>query len=265
MTSRPISAREATVTSAFDEVGAHYDRLTGMSPGYADQLLFSARLLVARLPRRPGPEDAPLRIADLGCGSGASTQALLIALVESGCPFRIEGIDGSAGMLAQARAKRWPESVTFRHAQAEELGVEECTPGDTSDLAAGAAGDGAGYDGVFAAYLVRNVPDADAFCRHVHRMLRPGGVFVVHDYGVAGRPLDVAAWTALCWGVIIPSSLVVARKPGLFRYLWRSVLDFDSDERLRRRLLDAGFTDVGQRPVPGWQRGMVRATWGRRP
>ena len=26
-----------------------------------------------------------------------------------------------------------------------------------------------------------------------------------------------------------------------------------------------GFAEVGQRPVRGWQRGMVRATWGRRP
>lgn len=267
----PIAAREANVTPEFDRIGAHYDRLTGMSPGYAQQLYTSARTLTGllsvgadrteRAAEGPGavggpgahegsgaPERRPLRIADMGCGSGTSTAALVRALTESGWPFTLEGIDGSAGMLAQARRKTWPAGVTFRHAQAQDLVAEEDR-----------------YDAVFAAYLVRNVPDKDAFLRGVREMLRPGGVLVVHDYGVNGRPLDVAAWTALCWGVVIPSAWVVTRRPQLFTYLWRSVLEFDTDEQLRSRLTAAGFVDVGQRPVPGWQRGMVRATWGVRP
>lgn len=259
--SRPITASAATVTAEFDEIGAHYDRLTGLSPGYAQQLYSSARLLVGQLARGQraagtvpaagtvrGEPARPLRVADIGCGSGASTRALVRALTESGMPFQVEGIDGSAGMLAQARRKSWPAAVSFRHAQAEDLVVERPC-----------------YDAVFAAYLIRNVPDRDAFLRCVRDMLHPGGALLVHDYGVAGRPLDVAAWTALSWGVIIPTAWLVTRRPQLFTYLWRSVLEFDSDEALRRRLAAAGFADVGQRPVPGWQRGMVRATWGRRP
>jgi len=245
----PISAQDSTVAPAFDEVGLHYDRLTGMSPGYAGQLLSSARLLTGALSRRPGPGEEPLQVADLGCGSGASTRALLTALTESGCRFRIEGVDGSAGMLEAARAKDWPESVTFSRTLAEELPDE-----------------GPRYDAILAAYLLRNVPDRDAFLRHAWQSLRPGGVLVVHDYGVAGRTLDAAAWTALSWGVIIPSAAIVTRRrPSLFTYLWRSVLEFDSDEQLQDRLTRAGFEDVGLRPLPGWQRGMVRAVWGRRP
>ncbi len=219
-----ISAREATVTTEFDEIGAHYDRLVGMSPGYDQQLYTSARLLVGLLARRPGRDERPVRVADIGCGSGASTAALVRALEESGLPFEIDGIDGSAGMLEAARAKTWPASVTFRHAQAQ-------------DLVAGAPT----YDAVFAAYLVRNVPDKDAFLCVTRDLLAPAGVLVVHDYGVAGRPLDVAAWTALNWAIIIPSAWVVTRRPQLFTYLWRSVLDFDTDERLPARLTDAGF------------------------
>lgn len=248
----PISAREASVTPEFDEIGAHYDRLTGLSPGYATQLYSSARLLVGQLAGFRGTvgasADRPVRVADIGCGSGTSTRALLRALDESGLAYVLEGIDGSAGMLAQARRKSWPARVSFRHAQAEDLaGGEPC------------------YDAVFAAYLLRNVPDKDDFLRRVRGMLHPGGVLVVHDYGVAGRPLDVAAWTALCWGVIVPSAWLLTRRPQLFTYLWRSALEFDTDEALRARLAGAGFADVGQRPVPGWQRGMVRTTWGRRP
>lgn len=243
-----VSSRDATVTAEFDEIAAEYDHLVGMSPGYDAQLYDSARLLVGLLRRRPGRGDAPLRIADIGCGSGASTAALVRALTEGGLPFEIEGIDGSAGMLAAAERKTWPAGVRFRRLQAEDL-----------------VSDGTTYDAIFAAYLVRNVPDRDAFLRVAHDLLESGGVLVVHDYGVAGRPLDAAAWTALNWGIIIPSAWIVTRRAQLFTYLWRSVLEFDSDERLRRRLGDAGFDEVGQRAVRGWQRGMVRATWGRRP
>ncbi len=243
-----VSSGDATVTAEFDEIGAHYDRLVGMSPGYDAQLDESARLLVGLLRRRPGRGDAPLRIADIGCGSGASIAALVRALTESGMPFEMDGIDGSAGMLAAVEKKSWPAGVRFRRVQAENL-----------------VADGTTYDAIFAAYLVRNVPYKDAFLRTARDLLTPGGVLVVHDYGVAGRPLDAASWTALNWAIIIPSAWVVTRRPQLFTYLWRSVLDFDSDERLRARLADAGFAEVGQRPVRGWQRGMVRATWGRRP
>lgn len=239
-----INAADSTVTPAFDEVGASYDKLTGMSPGYADQLYASARILVGQL-RVPGPGDEPLRIADIGCGSGVSTRALVRALTEAGVPFEIDGIDGSAGMLAEAERKSWPDGVRFRRLQAEELVADEPR-----------------YDAIFAAYLVRNVPDRDAFVATAHALLRPGGVFVVHDYGVKGRPLDALAWTALNWLIIIPLAFVVTRKPALFVYLWRSVLRFDSDRELRRRLTRGGFHGVAQRPIPGWQRGMVRTTWG---
>lgn len=248
-------AAAATVTDEFDRIGAHYDRLTGMSPGYAAQLTFSAEVLVGLLgPRRDAAALAgrPLRVADIGCGSGTSTRALLRALAAAGVSAQVDGIDGSAGMLAAARAKPWPPGVTFRHAQAQ-------------DLLAQPGADEGGYDAIFAAYLLRNVPDKDAFLATARRLLAPGGVLLVHEYGVAGRPLDVLAWTALAWGVIIPSAVVVTRRPQLFTYLWRSVLDFDSDAQLRDRLAAAGYAEVGQRAVPGWQRGMVRATWGRRP
>ena len=52
---------------------------------------------------------------------------------------------------------------------------------------------------------------------------------------------------------------------GRLRYIQQRQVEFDSDEQLQDRLTRAGFEDVGLRPVPGWQRGMVRAVWGRRP
>lgn len=249
----PGSVGGVDVTGEFDQVGRHYDRLTGLSPGYRQQLRFSADTLVASLTGPGGVGDGAgrvLRLADLGCGSGTSTRALVDVLTAAGVAFTIDGIDASAGMLAAARAKDWPPGVSFRQARAESL----------------AAG-GASYDGILAAYLLRNVPaaDRDALLATLRELLVPGGALVVHDYCVRGRRVDELAWTALNWGVIIPSAVAVTRRPALFTYLWRSVLDFDTQEQLMERLVRAGYDDVRGRGVPGWQAGLVRVVHGRRP
>ena len=73
------------VPDAFDEVADRYDLMVGLSPGYHAQLGASADALLdaipALTPQTVGGERAaaagPLRLLDLGCGSGASTRALV--------------------------------------------------------------------------------------------------------------------------------------------------------------------------------------------
>lgn len=235
----------ATVPSAFDDVAGTYDLMVALSPGYHDQLRSSAAALVESLVvtgafaagRRP-------RVVDLGCGSGASTAALLHALDEAGVEAEVVGIDGSAGMLAVARRKAGLARVEFRQADAEQL----------------AAGDLGEVDGVLAAYLVRNVAARDRLLREVHSVLRPGGTFVVHDYSVRDSLLATVAWTLTCWMVVVPLGVLSAPRSPIYRYLWRSVLDFDGVRGLVQRLHDAGFPEVEHRTMGGVQRGQVH-TW----
>jgi ubiquinone/menaquinone biosynthesis C-methylase UbiE len=248
------------VPEAFDAVADRYDLMVGLSPGYHRQLRSSAGHLVrgARDGRgRSGssPEAAgPLRLLDLGCGSGASTRAVVDAL--GSAPASLLGVDGSEGMLEVARAKRWPSWVRFARGRAEELASQ---PELTTAREEG------GLDGVLAAYLVRNVPDRDALLRSVRDVLRPGGVLVVHDYSVRGRPVSTLVWTAVCWAVVVPLGWLTSRHTAIYRYLWRSVLDMDSTAQLEERLRRAGFEEVATHPVPGWQRGTVHTVVGRRP
>jgi ubiquinone/menaquinone biosynthesis C-methylase UbiE len=144
--------------------------------------------------------------------------------------------------------------VRFVHARAEEL-AEKLPP-------AGVTGQ---FDAVFAAYLVRNLPDPDAGLRTMFELLRPGATLAVHDYSVADSARARAVWTAVSWGVIIPSGAVVTRSSALYRYLWRSVLGFDGARQFRRRLEGAGFVDPREATVPGWQRGIVHTWVARRP
>lgn len=222
--------RDHDLARAFDHASRTYDRLTGLNPGYRADLLRSARRLKLR------GDGAGLHLLDLGCGTGASTRALLRAAPRA----RITAVDASAGMLRRALAKPWPDGVRFLHLSAEELH---------------AAGEGP-FDAVFAAYLFRNVSDPDGVLGTVRALLRPGGRLAVHEYSLTGSPAHRALWTAVCQGVIIPAGTVTGDR-ALYRHLWHSVLDFDTASAFTGRLRRAGFTGVRALPLAGWQTGIT--------
>ncbi len=227
----------AEVPGSFDVAAKDYDVLTGLNPGYHRALRTSAQAL--GLPRR----GAGLRVLDLGCGTGASTAALLDVAPEA----RIVAVDASAGMLARARAKRWPDTVTFVRSRVEDLDVH------------------GPFDAVFAAYLVRNLPDPDTTLKSIRSLVKPGAPLVVHEYSVRDSPLRTAIWTAMCGLVVVPAGWLLTRDRALYTYLWRSVLRFDGASALRDRLRRNGFVAVHSRPLAGWQLGVVHTFIGRAP
>ncbi|PXY30225.1 ubiquinone biosynthesis methyltransferase UbiE [Prauserella coralliicola] len=216
------------VPAAFDRAATAYDRLVGLNPGYHAHLRAAARGLAGAGPR----------VLDAGCGTGASTAAVLAAVPDAD----VVAVDGSAAMLAVAAGKTWPRPVEFVHGRVEDL------------PAAGVTGP---FDGVLAAYLVRNLPDPDRTLTALRDLLRPGGVLVVHDYSLSDHPVPRWIWNAVCWSVIIPSGRLVAGDASLYRYLWRSVRDFDDPAGVVAMLRHAGFRDVRCGTVRGWQRGIV--------
>lgn len=230
----------ADVPAAFDDGASTYDRLVNSNPGYHAHLRISAQRMALRGAGRG------LRLLDAGCGTGASTAALLSVAPHA----EIIGVDGSAGMLAQARAKRWPGTVRFVHSRIEDLAD------------AGVSGP---FDGVFAAYLVRNLPDADSQLREFRSLLRPGATLAVHDYSVRDSRLATAVWNFVCATIIIPSGRVRSGDASLYRYLRRSVNQFDGAEEFRQRLQHNGFSGVRSETMPGWQRNIVHTFLGEAP
>ena len=91
--------------------------------------------------------------------------------------------------------------------------------------------------------------------------LIPGITFLVLGY--VRRAF--AARYEQTWGIIIPSGFIVARHTRIYRYLWRSVLDFDGRPQFEERLRRRGFDDVHTEPVDGWQKDIVHSFLARRP
>ena len=229
----------SNVARAFDEHARSYDRLVGANRGYHEHLRMTARRMGLR------DRGTGLRLLDLGCGTGASTQALLDVAPDA----EIIGVDASSEMLAIAREKTWPPGVRFVHANVDELASVGIT---------------GLYDGILAAYLVRNLAEPNAALRTFHALLKPGAPLALHEYSVADSTRSKLIWNAVCWGVIIPMGKLRAGSADLYRYLWRSVLDFDGVEALTTRMHATGFVDVRVQTFPGWQQHIVHTFLGRR-
>ena len=246
------------VFEAFDEAAPRYDLMVALNPGYHRHLRSAADSLVEAMSARFWADELAGRrrpaVVDLGCGSGASTRALQRSLETAGLAPEVVGIDASAGMVDQARSKSWPAGIRFEVGMAEEL-VSAREQWGLSEPRHGA----------FAAYLFRNVTERDKVLAEVHDLLSDDGVLVVQEYSVAGSRRAAAIWSIVCWLVVIPLSWLTQRQTRLYRYLWRSVLAFDSVQVFVDRLYGAGFVDVEVRTAPGWQRGILHTFRARKP
>ena len=239
------SDRASSTRDDFDRGAKHYDLMVALNPGYHRELDVAARSLAQRLGDAPSTS-----LIDLACGSGASTRALVNHTAAS---TSILGLDASAGMLAQARRKHWPARVRFDQAVSGDLPIDQ--------LGAGS------HDGVQCCYLLRNVPadDRDRAVAEIFALLRPGGWLVVQEYSVSDSRLARWVWHLVCHAIIIPLAFLLGGERHLYRYLWRSVLDFDSVAQVGDRLQRAGFTGVEHRTARGWQRHILHTFAAQKP
>ncbi|MGO4407529.1 class I SAM-dependent methyltransferase [Bosea sp. RAF48] len=148
------------------QAGENYDRYMGR---WSREL---APLFVDWLNPLPGFE-----WLDVGCGTGALTEALLGGAV----PVSVIGIDPSEGLLAVARERVTNWRASFRQGSAEALPVET-----------------ASCDAVGSALMLNFVPDRDKALAEMRRAVRPGGLisFYVWDYPGGGVQFVRTFWTA---------------------------------------------------------------------
>jgi demethylmenaquinone methyltransferase / 2-methoxy-6-polyprenyl-1,4-benzoquinol methylase len=153
------SARTRHARELFAPLGPTYDR-------YAKVLSFGQdprwrRFLVSRI-----PADA-LRVADVASG----TAAVAIELARAAPERTVAGVDQSAEMLAAGRARVERAGLAGR-IELEEGRAEALPFGDAE------------FDALTFTYLLRYVDDPAATMHELARVVRPGGVVAMLEFGL---------------------------------------------------------------------------------
>ena len=217
-----VSTRTQHARTLFAPLGPTYDRYArllslGQDPRWR-------AFLVSRIPREA------TRTIDVASG----TAAVSIALARAEPARAIVGIDQSAEMLAAGRARveqaGLGSRIELREGRAEEL------PFDDGQ-----------FDALTFTYLLRYVDDPAATLRELARVVKPGGVIAMQEFG-----LPRGIWRPL-WELYVRIGLPLAGaviSPGWHEvgsFLGPSIRGFYQRLPLEAQLdlwRDAGITDV---------------------
>lgn len=166
--------------------------------------------------------DAPYRIADIGCGGGATTVGVFHAAPKGSV---IHGFDIADTLVDMARQRLKPEeSIDFQVADMQSAPP----PGEP-------------YDRLVSRFGTMFFPDPPQAFANLQRWLKPGGRFAFAVWGAtAENPWFTTVRKVLADLIELPAP--VADAPGPFRYA-------DAD-RLLALLGQAGFSDLG---VEDWK------------
>ncbi|HTE53271.1 MAG TPA: class I SAM-dependent methyltransferase [Kofleriaceae bacterium] len=150
---------DVPVFAGYDLWASSYDELDN------PLVAMAAYALTGRLGRFAGA-----RVLELGCGTGRNAPVLLAAGAAS-----YVGVDGSAGMLAQARTRTADPRASFIEA----------------DMVASLPAEHAGFDAVLFCLVLEHAPAVEPAIAAATAALRPGGEMLIYelhpDHHDAGR------------------------------------------------------------------------------
>ena len=217
-----LDKRKAAIRSMFASIAPRYDLLNRLLSGGHDVLWRrkAARMLAAR----PGE-----RILDLCSGTGD----LALEVARRGGPgTRVVAVDFTLEMLVLGQRK-----VRARRARVPEA---------NADGLALPFPDGA-FEGVTAAFGVRNFEDLDRGFAEIYRVLSPGGRLAVLEF--APEPTGpLAPLVSFHLRHVLPRvGRLVSRDGGAYRYLPASMGAWPRPDALAARLRAAGFASVDVR------------------
>ncbi len=228
--------KQRYVRRLFATIADRYDLITILLSGGRDQKWKN------RLARMAGA--TPLtRALDLACGTGD------IGFRLSSRGAHVVGMDITMRMLELAARKRahgtTGAGVTF-------------VAGDMMSLPFASAT----FDAVTTGYGIRNVPVIETALGEIHRVLKPGGLFLSLDFNRPESACVRAVYLAYLTAVGSTLGFVLHRDPDTYRYIPESIRRYPGAQGVCAIAREAGFAECSVVPVLGGLMAIHRAVRG---
>jgi len=164
------------------------------------------------------------KILDIGCG----TADLSIAFSGSG---NVTGCDFCHEMLVRGirKVKEHGSSSPINLLQADALALPFAD--ETFDIAV-------------SAFVLRNLTDMRRGLDEMRRVLKPGGVLGVLDFGMPRLPVVRQVYGFYFQKILPRIGQLISGTAEPYRYLPSSVQNFPPAEELKKKAMDAGFYDI---------------------
>lgn len=218
------ASKREQISEMFDNISPKYDLLNhvlsmGIDRGWRKKVI---KLVV---------KGNPSEVLDVATG----TADLAIAAAKAGIPS-ITGIDISEGMLKHGREKvakaGLADQIVLRYGDSENLDFPDNS-----------------FDGATVAFGVRNFENLDKGIKEIHRVLRPGGVFIVLEFSTPQAFPFRQLYHFYSHYVLPVIGRLISKDTRAYTYLPESVSQFPYGENFTRILRDAGFKDTSCRQL----------------
>ena len=212
-------ARSSRVEDLFSRIAPRYDLINDL------QSLGLHRLWKRRLVRLAGIPDGGTAL-DLCCGTGDIVRALARAYPRAGL---VVGLDFAMPMLRIALGRGSRGGPRMLYLRADALRIP--THGET-------------FDCVTIAYGLRNVASIESCLAEVRRVLRPGGRFLMLDFGKPPNPIVAGLYFVYLRSAVPLFGRFFFGDPDTHGYIHDSLLRFPSQVEIAAMLERGGFTRV---------------------
>ncbi len=213
------ASKRAYVQRVFSEIAPRYDLLNHLLSFNIDKR-WRAKA-IAKLDWEREPDGTYLDLC-----AGTLDVAVELA-AQRGFRGRVIGADFAEPMLRRGVPKTSGKPVRPVTADALELPLADSS-----------------VSGAIVAFGIRNLVDLDAGLREMHRVLRPGGRFVILEFSTPRSAIVRTGYHAYFHAILPTVGRLVSGHRTAYSYLPKSVANFPDTDLLAERMRAAGFTDV---------------------